>query len=165
VIWDGDRVAIRRIDLDASDDGRMLGVLPHELTHVVLQSASPMTPPHWASEGIAIQAEPPAKQTLRRLELKELIRAHGRLQLGQILSDENWSKAPRPSLLYSQSASLVEFLLTRGCEEDLMQFIHASRDRGVEASLMEVYAISSADDLHAKWLEFAMGGEPLAAAR
>jgi tetratricopeptide (TPR) repeat protein len=70
----GDRVLLRRMNLFQKDPWLLGSTLPHELTHLLLADAHRDAKlPLALDEGLALQAEPPA----RRLQFRRLLRAHG----------------------------------------------------------------------------------------
>ncbi len=62
----GERVLQRRLDVFQGDPWLLSSTLPHELTHLVRGAAREKLPPLAVEEGIALQAEPPARKLMYR---------------------------------------------------------------------------------------------------
>lgn len=146
------RVMVLWVDLDASYPKRIEGVLPHELSHVILAERFAELPaPRWADEGIAILAEPAAKQGLRRKDLADAIRAQTDFRLAELLGLETYPAPSRQRAFYGQSASVVEFFLKRGSGPQFLNFLDAASRRGYATALKESYQIDDISGLEEEW--------------
>ena len=66
----GDRVILRKLEVFQADPWLLGSTLPHELTHALLADAyRRATPPLAIDEGLALQAEPPARRLMYRRRL------------------------------------------------------------------------------------------------
>jgi hypothetical protein len=63
----GDRVVLRKLEVFQDDPWLLSSTLPHELTHIVIADATGTSaPPLVIDEGLALQAEPPARKLMYR---------------------------------------------------------------------------------------------------
>lgn len=66
----GERVLLRKLEVCQTDPWLLSATLPHELTHAILADAyRRQTPPLAIDEGLALQAEPPARRLMYRRRL------------------------------------------------------------------------------------------------
>lgn len=149
---DGGRVVLRRIDLRADARGWLTESLPHELTHVVLADRfSEKRIPRWADEGIAILSEPVAKQQLRERTWQDEARSGHQFSPRELFVVDAHPPANRHNAYYSQSASLVRFLIDRDSPEQFLRFVQASQRHGYATALKSTYGIDSVEHLEHLW--------------
>jgi len=103
----GKQVLLRKVELFQDDDWLIGGTLPHELTHVLLAEAhrSPEFPTA-IDEGLALQAEPPA----RRLQFRRYLAADGP-SLAALLALRG--PAPNELSFYAECDAVTTLLLSR----------------------------------------------------
>jgi hypothetical protein len=164
---EGSRVISRRIDVHCDDPNMCVGVLPHEVTHVVLAGHFPAALPRWADEGMAVLSEP-RERIDRHLRNLPMHAEQGQLfHLGQLIMFDQ--KYPDPQLIgpfYAQSVSLVEYLSQLRGPKVFAQFMAEGMRGHYEPALQKHYGIQSFEDLDAAWHRFAFGeGEPARAAQ
>jgi hypothetical protein len=149
---DSGKVAKRRIDLRADAADWLTTALPHELTHVVIAGRfSKRQIPRWADEGIAILAEPDARQAVRRRAMQTALSRVERFSAAELISLRDYPAAARRDAFYGQSASLVTYLIERDSPAKFLDFIEAGQKVGYERALADVYQIRSLADLDTRW--------------
>jgi hypothetical protein len=155
---DGSRVLSRRIDLHCDDPGMLIGVLPHETTHVVLAGKFGEQPvPRWADEGMAVLTEP--RDKIER-HLRNLPRHRQERQLFALRQLVNMNDYPAPQYVgafYAQSVSLVEFLSAEKGPATFTQFVRDGMRNGYDSALTRYYGYRSFDELEERWHAYAFG--------
>ncbi|HVU89063.1 MAG TPA: hypothetical protein VHD36_17195 [Pirellulales bacterium] len=150
--FDKDQVVLRRIDIRGDRADWFTEALPHEMTHVVLADRfTHVQIPHWADEGMAIQADPVAKQRLHGRDLRAAVAAGGEFRLAELLTLDSYPHPSRMGAFYGQSASLVDFLMRVGSKEQLVTFVLTATDQGYDVALREVYDIAGVGALEQQW--------------
>ena len=146
------RVVRRRIDIRADRPGWLMGALAHELTHVVLADEFVATGvPLWADEGMAVLADPEAKQDLH---LRDLGRARQRgrsLRLAELLAENGVPTREQMPAFYGQSLSLVKYLVDRKTPADFVGFLHRAQRVGYDAALRDCYGLGGVAELERQW--------------
>lgn len=157
-------VAGRRIDLLGGDRTDFLTAsLPHELTHVILRDrfTSHMMP-RWADEGAAILADTDAKQGRHFHDLELALRQHTTFDAARLLSMDDYPRPEQVGVFYGESASLAEFLVSRGRPATFVDFIELASAKGYDAALRQCYSISSVNELEHLWrqqVELTLNGQ------
>jgi hypothetical protein len=136
-------------------------VLRHELAHVMVGHytfSCVDSTPIWLDEGLAMYAEGDLRPSDAEL-LSEAIEQDTLLsvrELGEIFSND----PELASLSYAQSLSLVEFLIDRYGQEQMLQLLGEFREGMPEdEALMAVYGMDR-DGLEAAWREW-VGAAPM----
>lgn len=146
------RVLKRRVDLRADADDWLTTALPHELTHVVLADKfSEQQIPRWVDEGIAILAEPAARQAARRKAMQQALERTPRFATAELMSLRNYPAGERRDAFYGQSASLVAWLIERESPARFLEFVQQGQRQGFDRALADVYQIASISELDARW--------------
>jgi tetratricopeptide (TPR) repeat protein len=155
---EGERVLSRRVDVHCDDPNMCVGVLPHEVTHVVLAGRFPGALPRWADEGMAVLTEP-----RERVE-RHLRNLPNHAQQGQLFSMAQLmrfdKKYPEPQLVgafYAESVSVVDYLSRLHGPQEFSQFMADGMRGGYEAALRKHYNLQSFADLDAAWQRHAFG--------
>lgn len=149
---DRGKVIKRRIDLRADAEDWLTTALPHEMTHVALAARfSERQIPRWADEGIAILAEPAARQAIRRTAMQKALARTPRFAAAELLSLRDYPASDRRDAFYGQSASLVAYLIERDSPAKFLDFLQAGQRHGYDRALAEAYQIESAAELDARW--------------
>jgi hypothetical protein len=160
--FDQGRVVARRIDFRADVADWKTETLPHELMHLVLADrfcGTRISP--WADEGIAMLSESPAKLKQRLNDLR-LVAADRSIYTARELIDVNSSPEPAfRAAFYGQSLALVSLFLDWGSREQLLQFVEASRLKGSNAALRQVYGDQKAAALERRFRAYLLTDGPL----
>ena len=150
------RVVSRRIDLVASPQGGVPTALGHELMHVLLADRFPTRkPPAWAEEGMAVLADPPAKRALHAHDLRDALRANETFAFEHLCGLRDCPCAGLRPAFYGQSASLVEFFLSRGTPERFIRFLDEVQYSGYDAALHTCYGIAGTGRVGRLWQTYA----------
>ena len=150
--FDKDAVVLRRIDVRGDRADWFVEALAHELTHVVLADRfAHVAIPHWADEGMAIQADTAKKHQLHGHDLSSAVAGGREFRLAELLTMENYPAPSRMGTFYGQSASLVDFLTTIGSREQLVNFVDLATSRGYDVALREVYTIAGVGAFESQW--------------
>jgi hypothetical protein len=151
-----DRIVARKIDLHADDPNMLIGVLPHETTHVVLAGRfGPRDIPRWADEGMAVLSEPRERV---ELHLRNLPKHRSEGMLFPTATLTRMEKYPEPRAVgafYAESVSLVEFLSKEKGTQVFSQFLHEALDGGYEPALQKYYGIKDFNELDQRWQRYA----------
>lgn len=147
------KIVTRRVDLRADRVDWFAGALAHELIHVLLADRVGGYPPaRWAEEGLAILADPTAKQVRHEADFRAAA-ARGRdFRLAEMLGHTDYPDATRLTAFYGQSASLVRFLIKFRTPADFSAFLKHAASYGYDAALRSTYGINGIADLERRWL-------------
>src|ERR1019366_6982247 len=151
-----DHVVSRRIDVHFDDPNMLVGVLPHETTHVVLADGYNRPLPHWADEGMAVLSEP-RERVERHLHNLPQHRSNNELfAVAELMPmDQYPDDGRRIGAFYAESVSLVEFLSKEKGEPVFIQFMRDGLQSGYEQALKKYYDIHSFDELQQRWQRYA----------
>ena len=150
--FDKDQVVMRRIDIRGDRPGWFAEAVAHELTHVVLADRfAHVQIPHWADEGMAIQADPAGKRHRHGKDLDAALAARREFRLAELLMLSSYPHPSRMGTFYGQSASLVNFLTHLGDKEQLVTFVDLATSRGYDVALREIYDIPGVGALEQQW--------------
>jgi hypothetical protein len=148
----GSRITSRRIDLLGDREEYLTAALPHELTHVILRDRFVADePPVWADEGVAILADPLAKQGRHQQDLAESHENNTGFSTGELLATSSYPRPDRIGAFYAQSASLVRFLVSQENPERFVEFLEQASLQGYDAALRKCYGVDGVVELDRKW--------------
>jgi tetratricopeptide (TPR) repeat protein len=152
------RIVSRRIDIHCDDPNALIGVLPHETTHVIIAGRyGPCDVPRWADEGVAVLTEP-RDRIERHLRNLPRHRDEGTLfRCGTLMEMRDY---PKPQLIgpfYAQSVSLVEYLSSLKGPQEFTAFLRDGLRGGYEPALKKHFGIDSYADLDRRWNAYAFG--------
>jgi hypothetical protein len=146
------QVTKRRIDLRCDAADCFDCSLPHELTHVVVAERFTQTRlPRWADEGMAILAEPLAKQQRRRAALERSLARVRPFSAAELTGLADYPAAQRRDAFYGQSASLVAYLIERESPAKFLEFVELSTRETAEKALSKVYGVATLRELDSHW--------------
>ena len=124
VEYSGKQISMRRIDLRGDRPDYLSAALPHELTHVILADHfSQRSLPRWADEGMAILADPPAKRDQYARELRTAMANRTAFGVPDLLKTKGYPPPERWGGFYSESVSVVDYLVKRGSAHRFVQFL------------------------------------------
>lgn len=146
-------IVTRRVDLRADRADWFAGALAHELVHVLLADRVGGYPPaRWAEEGLAILADPTAKQELHEADFRAAAARGADFRLAEMLGHSEYPDPSRITAFYGQSASLVRFLIKFRTPADFSAFLKHAASYGYDAALRNTYGIHGIADLERRWL-------------
>jgi tetratricopeptide (TPR) repeat protein len=159
------RVLERRIDLRGDDPNLLIGVLPHEATHVVLAGRfGQHYVPRWADEGMAVLSEPRERINLHLRNLPKHQNEGTLFGVSELIRLNDYPEARRVGPFYAQSVSLVDFLCKKKDPATFAVFLREALDSGYESSLRRHFGYASAADLDRDWRQYAFGEGAVASA-
>ena len=109
--------------------------------------------PAWADEGMAVLADPGVKQDAHDRDLRSAHSQRQTFRLVELFALDGYPAAERQAAFYGQSASLVNYLVSRGTPEQFVRFMRSAADDGYEAAIREVYGMRGVHDLERRWLQ------------
>jgi len=152
VTIDRGKVLSRRIDIRGDRSNSLREALPHELTHVILADLFADRPlPRWADEGIAVLSDTPEKQGKHRRDLISALHQQGVVRVADLLMRSENPSAFQRAAFYGQSASLVDFLVSRGTPRGFLAFVRQGSQRGYDLALRDTYGIRDVGHLEQLW--------------
>lgn len=155
--WSGGSVLIRRkiIKTYPWAEGFFDKLLPHELGHIMFREfvGFKNNVPLWLDEGVAILQE---KSDIKNhsIMMKGLIQKTVPIPIDKLNSISERTLIV-PAIFYTQSASVVDYLLSQFGRDNFIQFCKYLKDnQSLGKALGSVYNIKDLRDLHEKWLEY-----------
>lgn len=149
---EGSRVLSRRIDLHVDDANMMVGVLPHETTHVVIAGRLGEQPvPRWADEGMSVLSEPRYRIQKHLDNLPKHARENALFPCAKLMQMADY---PEPKLVgpfYAQSVAVVDYLTRLKGPTTFSEFMKEGLQAGYEPALRKYYSIQSYADLDQLW--------------
>lgn len=162
---DGGRVTVRKMHLHGDDANMLVGVLPHETTHVVLCGRfGSHQVPRWADEGIAVLAEPRDRVERHLQNLPQHKRDRQLFPVGQLMRLNDYPDPRYIGSFYAESVSLVEFLAQREGPRVFSRFLRDGLQGNYEEALRRHYHVESFAELDRLWQQEALGATRAAAA-
>src|SRR3989338_1305108 len=133
------------------------GILPHEISHLILHDfiGVNVRVPRWFDEGVAQLQEKEKRQIAKQLMMR-LVSQNKQPPLNVLMTislkgEQNQAKI---KIFYTQSLSVIDFLISRYGSESLGNLCRNMRDgKSFEAALTSAYPnnFSSLADLERKW--------------
>lgn len=156
----GGRVVSRRIDLRLDEPTLMDGVLPSEVTQVVLAELFADQPlPRWALVGMAALSESPEGVARYQRAVPGLLREKKLFAVGPFLDQANFPSADNVTAFYAESVSLVSYLVELKGPKAFATFLREAPRRGYARALASHYEFKDAADLQDRWVKHVLGGE------
>jgi len=157
--WSGGQVSIARrtIKTFIGQEKFFDSTLPHEMTHMVFREYIGLNVklPLWIDEGVACSQE---KSTLSdRMEtIKSYVIRDTYLKFEK-LSEIHGTNLIVPELFYSESASLILFLIETYSKDAFLDFSRKLRD-GIkwDKAILDVYHFSGFEEMEAAWKSFVL---------
>ena len=149
----------RRIYTFVSMNNFFEGVLPHEICHIIFYDfvLSKKAIPLWMLEGIACYVEKSGHE--ERLKLaREYARSGIFISLGGLSNVNRLNDSVDPSLFYSESAAVVEFLIDKYGKSRFFDFCRGLRDlrpdEGWSVALKNCYGFKDISELFAAYIRY-----------
>ena len=151
------RLFQHKVYLYASAPLLLSNIIPHELTHVMypwfLRYRTSL--PLWLNEGIAMTSEANFRTRNRKFILKRALKSGNVFPIAQLLTMKQYPESEsQAAIFYSQSLSVVEFLLQRGGSQRLLLFAQKAGSNA-QSAIQEVYNIRNFSTLERLWLQYA----------
>jgi hypothetical protein len=150
------RVWMRRVSVRGDVGLDFDQVLKHEVTHVVLADVfRDFQIPRWLDEGIAVAEEQSSRRRQINQQLLEAVEVSRHADLSDLLCMSRFpADRTRADVLYAQSASLVEFLLTKKSPVVLVNFAKCCRTQSLEESMRRHFGFDSMEQAERAWLDW-----------
>lgn len=131
-------------------------VLPHELGHIIFREVVGFDKqlPLWIDEGVALLQE---KDRQRYLEFAvKLVKKGNYLSLDDLSRIRGYQNID-PAVFYSQSASMIEFLLEKFGRKNFVAFCRCLRDgKEWKKALIETYGYDDLEEIERAWVSSLM---------
>jgi tetratricopeptide (TPR) repeat protein len=164
-----DHILSRRIDLHMDDPNMVIGVVPHETTHVVLAGRFGAQPlPRWADEGMAVLSEPRDRVERHLRNLPQHQHDHQLFAMADLMQFGDYPEGKYIGAFYAQSVSLVDFLCQqKNGPQGFTAFMRDGMRGGFEPALKQHYGLKSFVELQQRWQTATLrnGAQTVAAAR
>jgi len=155
--WSGAQVSVKRrmIKTFIGQATFFDSILPHELTHIIFREfvGSKIGLPLWLDEGIACSQE--KSSLISRMETaKALVKQDSYLKFDKLFEIYD-STLIVPNVFYSESASLIVFLLKKYDQDFFLDFSRKLRD-GIrwKDALLNTYHFSNFEEMESAWKDF-----------
>jgi PAS domain-containing protein len=150
VFRDG-RVTQREVHLEGTLERILDGVLPHEMSHVVLTQHFGRPFPRWADEGGATLAEGELQTAHYREQMQHLLTKPERcIPLHELFDLERY---PRDSFaFYEIGFSISSYLVELKGRRKFLEFVAAGMDDDWNKAVQRYYGFDSVEDLQKAWL-------------
>lgn len=156
---EGGRILDRKVDLRGDDPNLLVGVLPHETTHVVLAGRfGRHHVPRWADEGMAVLSEPRERVEMHLRNLPTHRKDGTLFRVAQLMEQKEYPEPSRIGAFYAQSVSVVDFLCKKKDAATFARFLRDGLDGGYSPALERHYGYRSFGDLERDWQQHAFGG-------
>ena len=134
------------------------GVLPHEITHLILHDFLGQSIPVWFDEAMA-QLQENKKLRITRRAMPVFVSRNEYLPIDELVSYSvrNETDSKKVTLFYLQSISLLDFLINSYGNLKFRDFcLDMKNGQSFESGLERVYSppISSLEELEKKWLSY-----------
>lgn len=141
---DASVIHYRRVFVRADHDHMLSAILPHEVTHVVLNGQfGRKLLPRWADEGTAVLSEPYSRIGMHLEPLPAAYRENRALSLQEILTIEDYPQdRSKVASFYGQSVCLVEYLCQLKGPRQFVAFMRDGNRDGIPAALQQHYGLS-----------------------
>jgi hypothetical protein len=129
-------------------------ILPHEMGHIVFREMVGFDKnlPLWIDEGVACMQE---NRSYERIAIaRNLVKLGLHLPLKDLTVIGDYNVAI-PVIFYNQSASIIDFLLSKFGKNNFVIFCRRLRDEDDwQASLLKVYRFKDLDEMEKEWTNY-----------
>jgi hypothetical protein len=146
------RVVRQEMHLEGNLERILDGVLPHEMTHVVLTGYFGRPFPRWADEGGATLAEGELQTTQYREQMRRLLATPSRcIPLRELFGLEHY---PRDAFaFYETGFSISRYLVGLKGRREFVAFVTAGMDGDWNDAVRHSYGFETVEELQTAWLE------------
>lgn len=141
---DASIIHYRRVFVRADHAHMLSAILPHEVTHVILNGQfGRKLLPRWADEGMAVLSEPYARIQMHLTPLPAAYQDHRALGLQELLGIEDYPQdRSKVASFYGQSVCLVEYLTDLKGPQTFVTFMRDANREGNAAALQRNYQLT-----------------------
>jgi hypothetical protein len=155
----GNEISLRSVHLPWGVPNFFEDLMPHELTHAVMAVRLKGRTPRWANEGMAMMSETEESQERMLSRLDEYRKNDDLFALSVLMTTEEQEQTNTLEY-YSQSLSLVRFMVSLRDKKTFTSFIRDSLVIGYERALRVHYSVQNYVELDRRWREYAFGAGP-----
>lgn len=158
------KVWVRRIEIRGDLGDEFQEVLEHEVTHIVLADHfRDFQIPRWLDEGAAVAEERSERRSRLDDQFTQAMELNRQASLQEVLTLAVFPRdRDRSDLLYAQSASFVEFLLTKRSHREVLAFASSCRAESPAAALRRHFQFRNVQETERAWLQWARSNAKLA---
>ncbi|MDD5119989.1 MAG: peptidase MA family metallohydrolase [Candidatus Omnitrophica bacterium] len=156
--WSGAVVTVanRTIESFIGQSGFFDSILPHEMAHIIFREfvGQKVVLPLWIDEGVACSQE--RSYLLGRMQFaKNLVLQNKYLKFSKLFEIYQLGSDIQPQTFYSQSASIVVFLIRQYGKESFLDFSRKIRD-GVhwQKALLSAFRFNDFNEMEEAWKAF-----------
>lgn len=141
---DASVIHYRRVFVRADHAHMLSAILPHEVTHVVLNGQfGRKLLPRWADEGLAVLSEPYSRIGMHLDPLPQAYRENKALSLQELLTLEDYPQdRSKVASFYGQSVCLVEYLCQLKSPREFVNFMRDVNSVGFPVALQQHYGMT-----------------------
>lgn len=141
---DASNIHYRRVFVRADHAHMLSAILPHEVTHVVLNGQfGRRLLPRWADEGLAVLSEPYSRIGMHLEPLPAAYRENRALSLQELLTIEDYPQdRSKVASFYGQSVCLVEYLCQLKSPRAFVNFMRDANNQSFPAALQQHYGMT-----------------------
>ncbi len=140
-----------RMTVQGSPERILDSVVPHEVNHTIFASYFRRPLPRWYDEGAATTLEHQSEKTRQRQILKQEWRR--RYRLNDLFSITEYPRDMHKVMaMYSQSASVAAYLMSKGDAPKFLAFGETALSDGWNDALQQHYGIRNVNELEADWI-------------
>ncbi|MDP8297959.1 MAG: peptidase MA family metallohydrolase [Candidatus Orphnella occulta] len=153
--WSAGKVHVIRKEIatHAKNEQFLDYVLPHEMGHIIFREAIGFDTylPLWIDEGIAILQEKDRTEYL--LAAKKFIKQKSFIPLYKLVEIKSYVGS-FPCIFYSESASIMEFLIKKFNKRKFVSFCHSLQEgTDWKEALLKIYKFKSLKELEEAWIK------------
>jgi hypothetical protein len=148
--YDSGRVLSQSMRVEGSLDAVLSGVLPHEMTHIVLAHAIGRPVPRWADEGAACLAEDEISRRQREQRQRECLQAARMMPLARLFVMREYP--PDVAAFYAQSCAVAKFLIARKDRPTFLAFVREGSESGWDTAAKKHYDFDDVSKMEVAWL-------------
>ena len=149
--YDSGKVLSQSMRVEETLEGVLVGVLPHEMTHIVLAHAIGRQVPRWADEGAACLAEDEVSRRQREQRQKECLAGARIMPLARLFVMRDYP--PDIPAFYAQSCAVAKFLIEKKDRPTFLAFVREGLESGWDAAAKKHYDYEDVSKMEAAWLE------------
>lgn len=144
---DASIIHYRRVFVRADHPHMLTAILPHEVTHIVLNGQfGRKLLPRWADEGMAVLSEPYSRIELHLNPLPETYRQGQAFTVQELMTGDEYPKdRAKMASFYGQSVCLVEYLCTLKGPQGFVAFMRDANREGEAAAIQRNYGFTLAE--------------------
>jgi hypothetical protein len=151
IAFDRGQVLSRDMHVEGALERVRVGVLPHEITHVLFAEFFRRPIPRWADEGGAVLGEDKGTQQIYLERMRNILglRPDRAIPLRRLFPMTDY-----PSdlmVLYAEGTTVSQFLVEAGGRKEFLDFVSDGMDGDWDKAVKDHYGWKDVDELEEKW--------------